>query len=408
MPGWGAVRALAFSETASWGILYYSFSVFMLPMQRDLQLSAATVAGAYSLALLTTGVAAVPVGRWLDRHGSRGLMTAGSVAATALVVAWSRVESVAGLYFVMFGIGLASSAVLYEPAFAFVVRSFRQDLSRALMLITVVAGLASTIFVPLASVLEQHLGWRGAILALALVLGMVTIPAHAFGLRGQTAPDSTGSSDITSPTPPETPPTTAARSILTVASTASRDPRFLWATVAFAANTFATVVVSVHLLPLLTEAGRSAALAATATGALGILTVVGRMTFTRLARRHSLTRLTGLAFAVQGLGVVSLLLADAATAGVVAFVILFGLGFGISTVSRPAIMASTFGVDDFATRAALMGLALTGAKAFAPLAAGFVRVASGDYRAVLISLLPVIALSVVALVGVTLTEDAVR
>ena len=122
--GWRIVGALAVTETVSWGILYYAFAVFQVPMRAELGFSAATMAGAFSVAVAVTGVAAVPVGRWLDRHGARGLMTAGSIAAVGFVLAWSRVSNVVGLYAVFAGIGLVSAAVLYEPAFAVVVRWF--------------------------------------------------------------------------------------------------------------------------------------------------------------------------------------------------------------------------------------------------------------------------------------------
>ena len=75
--GWVMLLTLSFTELTSWGILYYSFSVFVTPMQRELGWSRAALTGAFSLALLCSGVAALGVGRWLDRHGSRLMMTAG-------------------------------------------------------------------------------------------------------------------------------------------------------------------------------------------------------------------------------------------------------------------------------------------------------------------------------------------
>src|SRR5918994_337563 len=66
----------------------------------------------------------VPVGRWLDRHGGRALMTTGSIAATALLLAWSQVRTVGQLYAVMIGIGLTMAMVLYDPALAVVVSWF--------------------------------------------------------------------------------------------------------------------------------------------------------------------------------------------------------------------------------------------------------------------------------------------
>ncbi|CAA9535479.1 MAG: Uncharacterized MFS-type transporter, partial [uncultured Thermomicrobiales bacterium] len=87
--GWVVAGTLAFTETVSWGVLYYAFTVFLVPMQVELGWSAATLTGAYSLALLISGLAAPFVGRWLDRHGPRALMTAGSLLGGLLVLAWS-------------------------------------------------------------------------------------------------------------------------------------------------------------------------------------------------------------------------------------------------------------------------------------------------------------------------------
>ena len=50
----------------------------LTPMQQEMGWSQAWMTGAFSVAMLVSGVVAVPVGRWLDRHGARGLMTLGS------------------------------------------------------------------------------------------------------------------------------------------------------------------------------------------------------------------------------------------------------------------------------------------------------------------------------------------
>src|ERR671925_1375335 len=86
--GWVLVGTLSFTETVSWGILYYAFAVFLIPMQGELGFSTAELTGAYSLALLVSAGAGLAVGRWLDCRSPRGLMTAGSIAGTALVLAW--------------------------------------------------------------------------------------------------------------------------------------------------------------------------------------------------------------------------------------------------------------------------------------------------------------------------------
>jgi MFS family permease len=69
--------------------------------------------GAYSIALLVSAVASLAVGRFLDHHSPRLLMTMGSVLASILVLAWSRVTNVAQLYLIFAGLGIAMACVLY-------------------------------------------------------------------------------------------------------------------------------------------------------------------------------------------------------------------------------------------------------------------------------------------------------
>src|SRR5690606_30176878 len=161
--GWRIVGALAVTQTVGYGVLYYAFAVLLQPMATALHASTTVVTGALTASVLAGAVMAVPVGRWLDRHGGRALMTAGSLAATALVLAWSQVHTVAQLYAVLIGIGISGAMVLYEPAFAVVVSWFDpRQRARAVLAIIVVAGFASTIFMPLTGILVDRYGWRNA------------------------------------------------------------------------------------------------------------------------------------------------------------------------------------------------------------------------------------------------------
>src|SRR5699024_282749 len=121
----------------------------LVPMQEEFGWSTTAITGAYSLALMVAGVAAPFVGRWLDRHGARGLMTAGSILGTVLIFAWARVETLPGFYLLWIGIGLATAATLYEPAFTVLTQWFDRGRTRAMLIVTVAAGFASTIFLPL-------------------------------------------------------------------------------------------------------------------------------------------------------------------------------------------------------------------------------------------------------------------
>lgn len=186
-PGWRMVWGLAATEAISYGALYYSFAAFLVPMQRSMGWSQATLTGALSVSVLVTGLAAVPAGAWLDRHGARALMTAGSVLAAGCVTAWAFAPDVPALYLAFTGIGLAGAAVLYEPAFAIVNAWFDARRRDALLTVTMVAGLASTIFLPASAALISLVGWRHALLILAAVQMSTAIP-HVLLLRRHVSP----------------------------------------------------------------------------------------------------------------------------------------------------------------------------------------------------------------------------
>jgi MFS family permease len=396
--GWRIVAVLAITETISWGVLYYAYSVFQVPMGAELRLSSAQLSGAFSLAVLCTGVAAVGVGRWLDVRGPRGLMTAGSIACALLVAAWSRVDSALDLYVVMGGIGAARASVLYDPAFAVVVRWFHAKRSTALLTVTVVAGFASTIALPTSNALVDALGWRHALLVLAAVLAVTTVAPHWLVLR--TDPADLGQHPDGAPEPAPGPAHQAqpvASSWRATALWAAKQPVFGWYAAAFAAQSAAVVVVAVHLVPFLREHGHDATFAAAATGALGALSVTGRLVLTGVVRRMPVAVVAATMFTVQGLGVVVLLLAGSTTWGAVGFVLLFGAGFGVGTIARPALLADSFGTARYATVAGLLGVVTTLATTIGPVAAGAARTTLGSYIPVLVALLVLCAAAALCL-----------
>ena len=66
--------------------------------------------GAFSLALGCSGVAGLFVGRWVDRHGPRLLMTAGSGAAALLLLALSVARNLALFYLIWAALGVAMAS----------------------------------------------------------------------------------------------------------------------------------------------------------------------------------------------------------------------------------------------------------------------------------------------------------
>jgi MFS family permease len=374
-PGWRMVWALAVTETVSYGVLYYSFAVFLVPMREELGASTAQLSGALTLALALTGVGGVVVGRWLDRFGARWVMTAGSLLGAASVVAWSQAHGLVQLYVAFTGIGLASAAVLYEPAYAVINTWFRRDRHKALFTLTVVAGFASTIFLPASQFLIEVVGWRPALLVLAGVVAACALP-HALLLRRSPAdlglvPDGRPDDDLlpSADAAPPDPDDDGDLSPYRGPGAAWRRPPVRWLTLASALQMISNAAVAVFLVAYLLETGAPPGLAAVAAGGLGALSVTGRVVLTVLAARLGIGHVTAAMVAGQAVGVAMLFLLPQPAATVV-FVLLFGVGFGVLNISRPVLLGGYVPAGVFASVSAHQALAGQFGRVVAPITAG--------------------------------------
>jgi MFS family permease len=257
--------SLCISQITSWGVLYYAFTVLSPAICDETGWSAPAVTAAFSSALVTSALLGIAVGRWLDRNGPRAVMTAGALLGVLSLLAVVAAPNFGWFVAAWISVGVAMSGVLYAPAFAAITRWFGSRAVGALTALTLVAGLASTVFAPLTAALLSQLGWRSTYLVLTGILAVVTIPAHFFGLRRAWPP--------------------VPQHKVALPTTTARSRPFVVLTVAFALSACASYAVIVNLVPLMTERGIGTGAAAIALGLGGVGQVLGRLSYQTLARR---------------------------------------------------------------------------------------------------------------------------
>lgn len=383
--GWYIAIVFAITETVSFGVIYYAFTVFITPMEADLGWSRGELSGAFSLFLLMTGLMAFPVGWWLDKRGSRLLMTLGSTGATLLVLMWSQVHSLPEFMLIMTLMGCCGAAILYEPAFAVIAAWFTHKRGAAMAIVTFTAGFASAIFIPLSDALLVAFGWRQAVFMLGILLGIITIPLHLLILRGKPAdlgllPDGKTSLPETKPAP-------------SVSLGIALRSRFFWLmTLAFALSTLSISALRVHFIPLLISLDIQSSAAALASGSIGIMQVIGRMIFAPIEARFSVRTMVIGVFILLTLSL-TILLFGSAPLWIALFIILFGMAVGAHTLTRPLMVADAYGSGFYGRISSVMVIALTMARTFAPFAAGLIFDLFHSYRPVLVSAVGFSALS---------------
>ena len=383
--GWRISWALAVTTLVSYGVLFYTFGVVTKPMEVEFGWTRSQTSIAMSLATLANGLTAVFAGRVVDRYGARWIGVVGCLAGGSLLFAWSDVQTLRGLYLVFTLLGIAWSAVFYEVAFAAIANWFRQDRARATFLVTMVAGFASTIFIPLTTSLVEDRGWRSALRMLGVSLVVITLPLHLFIVRKDPASMSlpVDGRELG----------VHAHAESSVSAPVARSSGVFWRmAIAFGLARFLAAAIGSHTVPMLREAGHSASFAAAIAGSIGPIQVLGRVIFLPLSRRVRLQRLSVLTFALFFLGFASLWL-GVAGAGVVWFVVFYGAANGAVTMNRATMTAEQFGPAAYGQISGAMALIGSVMAAIAPFGAGWIRTATGDYRWV------VGGLAVSALVG---------
>jgi MFS family permease len=81
------IAGLSLAQLVGWGSVFYAFSMLLSPVEAALGATRAEVSLALSLALLAEGLAAYPVGRWIDAGHERRVMAGGSLLAGLGLVA---------------------------------------------------------------------------------------------------------------------------------------------------------------------------------------------------------------------------------------------------------------------------------------------------------------------------------
>lgn len=371
-----ALPALCTTEITSWGVLYYAFPVLAPQISRDTGWSATSVAAAFSAALVVSALIGVPLGRCLDRRGPRVVMTAGSLVGVPAVLGVAVAPDLVWFAAAWLAVGVSMSALLYPPAFAAVTGWFDgAERTRALTTVTLVGGLASTVFAPVTATLAEHFSWRTTYLLLAAVLAVVTFPLHALCLR--------------SPWPQAR--TRTGRSPRRPEGSVVLSRPFLVLAAAMTLASFAFAAGVINLVPLLTDRGAGTGVAAWALGIGGVGQVLGRLGYATLIRRTSVQGRTVLAFLAGAVTTLALGLLPGPVLLLIVCSLVAGMVRGVATLLQATAITDRWGAASYATLSGILAAPVLAATALAPWAGAEIATALGGHPALFVALAVLLA-----------------
>jgi predicted MFS family arabinose efflux permease len=333
---------LGVAQTLAWASSYYLPAVLAGAIGKDIGISASTVFGAFSVALLVAAGIGPFAGRLIDRVGGRPILIASNLVFAAGLAALSQASSTFQVFAAWALMGVAMGSGLYEAAFATVVRLHGQDARRAITGITLFAGFASTVGWPLSAYLESTVGWRGACLAWAAMHLLIGLPLN---MLLPFAPQAI----------PAQKSATAASDIGAGLSSAQQRRATVLMAYVFAVTWFISTAMAAHLPELLLASGATLAAAVGIAALVGPAQVVGRLIeFTFLKRAHPLlsARLATLAHPLGALclGLFSTSFGLFSTSAAAVFAALHGLGNGILTIAIGTLPLLIFGAKGYGQR----------------------------------------------------------
>jgi MFS family permease len=360
--GWVVVGALALAITSGYGILTYAFTVFVEPMNAELGWTVGQLTGAFSLAGLASVVLSPILGRLLDRHGSRLIMSVGTIAAALLLLAWSAVARIELFYVIIFLLSGASIAVLYPAAFWTISNWFAKKRRRALTVLTFTGGFAAIIFTPLTQLLITSYGWRTTLVIYAAFLLCFNLPLLSIILRRRPGDLGLSVDGVPSDDRSARQLDAGTRPPGATLAVAVRQAGFWWLTASFALNGIAVTFVVIHFVPLLIERGYAPTLAAAMYGLIGLFSLPGRLILTPLGDRIPPGWISVAIFLTQAVGF-AVLATGRGSWTVILFLILFSAGFGAISPSNAALIADLFGVGYFGIIQGVIGMVIDGSTA---------------------------------------------
>ena len=319
-----------------------TYTVFIIPLEREFGWSRSQTTSVYSVYLLVNGFTAPLVGLLFDRLGPRWVYGAGLACLGSAFYLASLLSSLWQFYLfvgVMVGIGVSLNGMV--PGSALLARWFRARLSTAMGVAYSAFGAGTLLFVPLAQYLIAEFDWRsayrimgGALLLLAPLV-VVALPWRTFfagspehrPARGKVAGEGW------------------------TWRAAARTPVYWGLTTVFFFTAAGMFCVVAQLVAFFIDTGFSPLTAATAFGGIGMMSAISVMASGLLSERFGYRQTVTASFIGTASGMALLLLMSLAPLLwlLVIFVPVFGLCMGMRGPIISSVSAKYFSGPHIAT-----------------------------------------------------------
>ena len=387
--GWAIVGAGFGSMAMSGALMFHAFGAYVVLLQEDFGWSRTTLAIAFALQRVESGLLG-PIDGWLvDRFGPRRMMLTGVVIFGAGFMLLSVTNGLPMFYLAFLVLAVGAALGSFLPASVAVVNWFlrRRATALAIMMLGLAAG---GLVQPLVAGGMETLGWR----TMAFLSGVIVIAAglplaallrhhpeeHGWTLDGDPPPDAValeardGADGDAAAAPPA-----PAREYSFTARQALRTKAFWLIGVGHGLSLVVIGAVNVHFIAHVHESlGYSVTAAASMITVMTVAQVAGQLGGGFLGDRYD-KRMLIVAAMVLNAAALGVLAFASSLWMVVAFAVANGIGFGARIPLTTAMRADYFGGEHYGTITGFSSMVVTVGIVTGPLVAGASYDLSGSY-----------------------------
>jgi MFS family permease len=330
----GLIGPLSLAQMVSWGTSYYGFAVLLPELEAAFSASRAQISFALTLSLLSAGFAAFGAGRAMRAGRDRHLMTLGSLIGGLGFAALGFSQSLWQVYVAWILIGISTAGTLYAPAFALITRLYPQDFRARITTLTLLGGLASTVFWPLLSWIVSVGGWRSACFFACALQYLVCAPIHWIKIPNLIRPSAKDALGVA----------TASFQIFD-----GKHRKIIGLLLVYmTCESLVLSSIGAHLLQMLSSAGLPLALAVGIASCFGLIQTLARGFVLTANKRWSPSSFAKTVVLLAPLALCLLLWRRESAFFALGFALLYGIGNGLGTIVRGTSVADLLAVEHVA------------------------------------------------------------
>lgn len=349
-PRWLVASGLGLAQMLAFGTTLYLLTVLGQPMSEDTGWPPPWIFGGMSAGSLAGAAVAPRAGRWIRSHGGKPALSLSSALFAAGLLLIAAAPHLAVYFAGWVVIGFAMPLGLYDAAFGALGRLYGLEARKAITMVTLWGGFASTSFWPLSGLLVTEVGWRWTCAIYAALHLAVALPIYRWLLPDAEPVGGAGGGEGAK---------AEVQALSRTARTAVVVLAFLLMFEVLVAN-----IISVHLVTILRERGLTLAAAVALGVFIGPSQVSARFGESLFgARIHpSMTMIVAVGAITAGVGLLPVLPTSAAPLALIAY----GAGIGLVSVARGSLPLYLFGPLEAPAVSGRIGRPVQITAAFAP------------------------------------------